>query len=736
MTSFNPAQLEQRISDDELFNIEYYWRLISRNSLWILVICLLAAAVTAVLVSKATPIYSSKASILIEEEQANLVSIEQIYGLDSSKKEFYQTQYEILKSRQIAERVILKLQLHEHTLFDPDNPMNISLKRQIRELFSTNDTYRTPEQIRQRKYNYTLAKIRKHLEIRPINNTQMVEIIFQSEDPLLAATVANTVAEVYIESYLEAKMEMTAKATSWLTDRLQGLRGELNFAERALAKFDDEQQVVNIDGVVGLASDKVQRLSTQLLEAQSGLKRSEAIFVEVNKEDADPQEISSLPQMLNHPSIQNVNKDLVSVQSQVSELQKVYGPKHPKMIAANAELTSIQQSLKNQVNSLILGINSEYRSWQQKVTELSVDLEQEKERFRSLTNLENQRRILQREVDVSQQLYNSFFTRLKETNELGGFESAHARILDKGLAPNAPTSPNKILIVLVITIFTGIFVTSVIVMLDATNQRIRSAADVEKKLGQRLLGIVPKEAVKKGAPLAIRLFFSPLENHQFGEAIRTIRTNLLLMNKEKNSQTIMVTSSIPKEGKTTVAANLAFGLGQLKNVLLIETDLRRPTIGKLFNLPGYQPGLSNLLTNTHPLTECIVEDEFGKIDLLCAGTSTSHPQELLGSKAFQDLVEELKQQYDHIVFDTAPNQAVSDAMLIAPLCTSIIYVVKNDSTSEKVINAGLSRFLQMGNRIDGVVLNRVDLRKAKRHGDYMGFYDQYSYHNHQPHKPA
>ena len=265
--------------------------------------------------------------------------------------------------------------------------------------------------------------------------------------------------------------------------------------------------------------------------------------------------------------------------------------------------------------------------------------------------------------------------------------------------------------------------------METLNSGIRSVEDVERKLGQRMLGLIPWLAHKKKTNLPIRTYFDG-KKHQFAESVRTLRTSLSLLNLDKDNQAIMVTSSVPKEGKTTVSINLAFALGQLDKTILIDADLRRPSIGKQFNIPNYQPGVANLVLKTHSFDECLVRDEQANIDILSAGTIPSNPQELLADKGFDALIKELKTQYKYVVVDTAPTQAVSDSMVIANSCDSIIYVVRADSTSEKVINTGLSRFLQVGHRLDGVVLNQVDLRKSDVAQRYGGFYDQYDYTSH------
>jgi capsular exopolysaccharide synthesis family protein len=323
-------------------------------------------------------------------------------------------------------------------------------------------------------------------------------------------------------------------------------------------------------------------------------------------------------------------------------------------------------------------------------------------------------------------MYDSFFTRLKETDQLGGFESANARVLDAARPPIAPSKPQKALIIAAAFLLSSGLGVFLALSLEALNSGIRSTDDVERKLSQRMLGLIPWQPHKKKDDLALRHFFDP-GHHMFSESVRTLRTSLQLLNIDKPSQTILVTSSVPKEGKSTVSVNLSFALGQLSKVLLIDTDLRKPSIGKLFSLPGFQPGLANVISGSHSLDECIVADEQSNVDILSAGTLPPNPQELLASKKFTDLMQVLRERYDYIVVDSAPTQAVSDAIVVSKQCDSLVYVVKADSTSDKMINNGLSRFIEVGHRIDGVVLNQVDLKKAKRTGEYSGFYDQYGY---------
>lgn len=730
----NKTDSIQLDTNQDVIDLSHYFRVVNNKKWRILSLAVVITLLVTLIVLSMSPVYQASSSLLIENEETNIVSIEQVYGLDASKKEYYETQYEILKSRHIAAKVIDKLNLNENPSFtkylDQEPSALDALKDNVRNLLTflprQDEISPSDAEIAEKRKDALISIFSKNLSISPVQSTQVVKIAYTSESPALAAKISNTVADVYIENYLEAKFEMTSKATSWLNESLAGLREKLERSEQKLAEFYEREQLVDLDGVVGLAAEELQGLSEQLLEAENRLKQTQIIYKQVQGFNGEPADLADMPAVQNHPSIQNVKSAELEAQRNVSELSEVYGPKHQKMISAKAELASVKQTLINQVRSLISGINSEYRQAESQVNSLRISVDKAKDEYRKLTTLESKRKILQREVETNQQLYDSFFTRLQETNEVDGFETANARILDKATVPTKPLKPKKGLILsatFILSVGFGIFLA---IALDFLNSGIRSVDDVERKLGQQMMGLIPWQPHRKNEHLPLREFFDS-SSHTFSEALRTLRTSIQLLDLNRDKKVVMVTSSVPKEGKTTVAINLAFASGQLGKTLLIDADLRKPSVAKRFDLPGFQPGLTNLVAGTHEINDCLYNDLDSNIDILTAGSKTPNPQELLLSDAFKNTIDKLKGRYEHIVIDTAPTQAVSDAIIVSKHTDTLLFVVKADTTTEKTVSNSLQRYMNIGRRVDGVILNQVNLKKAGSSEAYMGYYDQYGY---------
>ena len=450
-------------SENDALDLKQYIKTVKVYSGRIFILALAFTTLCAVVVLRMTPQFSSTATLIIEANKANVVSIEEVYGLDTERKDYMQTQYEILRSRKIAERTVESLSLYNNVDFigsEPSNPFLKSLTSGAAELLpflpqSEAKTLTEAETLALQKKR-AVNKLIQSVSVAMVKNTQILKITVTTTKPSLSADIANAMADVFIESHLQAKLDMTEKATRFLTNSLDGLQQKLQQSEKTLSEFYEENQVVNLDGVVGLAATELEQLNKQLLEAQTSLEFNSLIYKQT-RAGVSIESLARIPEVLNHPLIQDIRREESRALTKVSELAKTYGPKHPTMISAQAELDAIQETFERQIDSLISSIATQFSVSQERVTNLQREISEAKAKFRRLSALDNKRKTLERERDTNQQLYDSFFTRLKETDELGGFESANASVLDEALASSVPSKPNKKLLINAAFVFSSSF---------------------------------------------------------------------------------------------------------------------------------------------------------------------------------------------------------------------------------------------------------------------------------------
>ncbi|MBL1385748.1 MAG: polysaccharide biosynthesis tyrosine autokinase [Colwellia sp.] len=717
-------------SDEEIIDLSAYVNVIKRAKWHILSFAVVATLLTIMVTLTLVPKYVATATLLIEAEQAKAVSFEEIYGLDSNQKEYYLTQFEVIKSDSIAREVITKLDLKVHTDFIPKPSFIGEATGFVKGLFpflnKTEKQQLTEQEQQDLEMLGLLEAFKARLSVSPIRKTQLVKVSFESSDPKLAAIVANTVGEVYIESQMRAKMGITQQASSWLNTRLSALRIQLDTSEQKLQAYREAQKLVDIEGIAGLVTQELEQTSQQLVTARTeknNLQSINRVISEYGNNNLDL--LGSMPEITSHKVVQDVKREVILVERKVSELSEVYGPKHPKIISAKAELATVKSNLNKQIKGLITGIEKELNRITRTVSALEADLVKIRAEYQEITRKETAYNQLKREVETNRNIFNTFLSRSRETEVTSDFSSAAARFTDRAYAPKDPSKPNKKLIVVLAFVASFGFAVVMSFVFDALNDTIKNKNDVENKLAQRMLGILPFVKTPKNNVLSVYAYFDE-HYRRFAESVRTFRTSLLLTQLDREHKVIAVTSSSPGEGKTTTSTNLAMSLAQMGKVLLIDGDLRKPSIAKRFDIPVFHPGLSNLIVGTEQLSECIHIDEQSGVTIMPSGQIPGNPLELLSSNQFNELLVSLKQTYDHIIIDTPPTQAVSDALVIAQNTDSVIYVVKADLTRIKPIKAGIERLFESKAHIAGVVVNQVEITKSKEEHNY-GYYDYYDY---------
>lgn len=738
MNQFSPPgqSSQPNFGDPELLDLRHLLTVVMYHKWSILGLAFVSGLIAAFWVFAMEPVYRASTSIVLERQQANVVSVEEVYAVDTIDLNYSQTQYEILRSRNLAERAVRRLKLYERPEFAAESLQEktpwyaIDLTRLLPASRQEPPQQLTPQELEEKTIQSLITMISEDLQVSPVEHSYIVYLSFESTDASFAAQIVNTLAEEFINGNLDNRLEGTLQATDWLGERLESLKHALRLSEKELQDFREREGLVDIEGVTGLGGDELASLSLRLQESTKARIDAQNIKEDVQGlANASTDELMTIPAVLWHDMVSDLKRVQSSAQRKVAELSKRYGVKHPKMIAAQSEVSTANAELAREVRKVVSGINHEYELALRTEQQLQANWESRKNDIQDFNRVEFRLQELQREVDANRQLYDIFFTRIRNVSETGGFAKPHARIVDRAITPEKPVKPNKQLSVILACIAGLLLGCGVAVVLDILDNTIKSPDDVAERLKVPLLGAIPKQKLDKSGQF--QQFWQNVQS-PFSEAIRTIRTGVVLSGLDDPAQVIVVTSTLPGEGKSTLALNLAVALGQMEKTLVIGGDLRRPSLAKISGLAPNHHGLSHFVAGNADMADCMQYLDDLKIHVMPCGIIPPNPLELISSRRFVEALAVMRQQFDRIVIDTAPVQSVSDALILASYADSVIYVVKADSTPATQAQKGIASIVGSNEPLTGVVLNQFDAKRA------AGYYDSqyYQYGGDSPGKSA
>ncbi|MFW0758984.1 GumC family protein [Pseudomonas sp. H11T01] len=734
---------QQHSEEKDTIDFLKLWRVIWRakwNIVWLILLsCALAIAAVYII----TPQYMGSTTLLIKEKTSPLLAFQQVTDSGSSTIDYLQTQQALLQSRDLAERAVRTLHLTTHPVTDPRQQpepwftprkwlANLDLGQWLPVLgFLTPLPAPTEEDI----FNEVTQNLMLRTNVKFVGKSQLIEIDVELPDPDLAAAASNALAQGFIDSQLDSSLKSSQTTTSWMNTRLIELRNDLRHAEKKLQAYREEQGLVDVDGVATISANELEMTGNRMIDARRNRAEAESQFRQVQAlSNGNLSKLSSVPAVLSNPLVQQFQAERAKAQAKVEELSGRYGPKHPALVSALSELRTATTSLRLQVQQVVAGIEREYQLAQANEASLRQSFNSNKAQIQNISRKEFQLREFQREVDSSRALYETFLTRLKETTATSDIDSTKARIVDPALVPLEASKPRKTLIVAIVAVVAAVIGVALAFLFETLSNTFKTDETIESTLNMPLLSVVPLVTKKSRRQLA-RLF-DDNDHPRFCETIRNLRTWLMLHSGERPTQVVLVTSTIADEGKSTIANNLACSLTRLERVLLIDADMRKPTLSLNFDFPPDSPGLANVIAGTARLEDCI--RTVGNLDMLPAGKlspppldgslrlppplgllSSPHqppPLDLLSSPRVVLMLEALKSRYQYIIIDSPPAQMVSDALLLAKHSDAVIYVVKAESTPISEVQKCLAMLQQSHAPVFGVVLNQVDLRKARKYG--------------------
>jgi capsular exopolysaccharide synthesis family protein len=705
------------VEEAPAFDLGAYWRLAIKHRILILGCFLAALAIGAALTLLMTPIYTAQATLQIDREAARVfTSTEEVTPRESMSQgeEFFQTQYGLMRSRSLAERVVESLGLASSDqaldnlgIEPPVGPGNAAVQAE-------------------RRRNAALAYVQGNLSITPVRGSRLVAVGFDNPDPVVAARLANGFAENFIQANLDRKFQSSAYAREFLEERIAQTKGRLEEAERQLVAYAANQQIINVGepsegGVDGsgssqsLASNNLVALNASLAEA-----RAARVAAEERWRSARTAQVMTLPEVLQNPSIQRLGEQRAQLESEYQQKSSIYQADYPEMVRLRGQITEIDGQIQSLASNIKASIQSQYvvaanqeRSLQNQVNGLKGDV-------LDLRDRSIQYNILQRELDTTRTLYEGLLQRYKEVGVTGNVTANNISIVDLATPPAAPSKPNMIINLALAAIFgLGLGVVAALV-LEALDETVATPDDVEKKLGVPVLGVVP--LLDKGQTTAAAL--ADIRSG-FSEAYYSLRTALQFSTPDGAPSSLLVSSARPAEGKSTTAYAVALNLARVgKRVLLIDGDLRNPSMHRVVGVEN-ERGMSNLLSGSSDLASVVQRTRQDNLFFIPCGPLPPNPAELWGGDRVRQFLNEARNNFDHVIVDGPPVLGFADSPLLAASVGGVLFVLESRGTRRGQARGALRR-LKMGRaRLLGAVLTKFNA-KTTTYGGYDYAYD-YNY---------
>ena len=693
-----------------------YLRVIARRR-HIVIAAFAVVALAGVLYSfTATPVYEGRAQLLIEADNPNVLNFKEVIDEAQSRQDYYQTQYRLLQSRSLAKKTIEALGLWNNPELAPDpSQRSFSIGNAMRSagaaVASVFGTARTTQGIpgadETAAQARTIDAFLSHLAISPVRNSRLVEVSFRSVDPVLAPKAANALAKAFIEQSLDFRFTATKEASDWLNQQLEEQRKQVEAAETRLQQYREENGAISFEDRQNIVVQKLADLNAAVTKAKTDRLQKEATYRQLAAVQNEPAQLDTLPAILGNQFIQQQKSALAGLLRDRAQLADKLGARHPDMIKLQSAIEESQAKLQGEIAKVVQGVRAEYEAALAQERSLTAALDAQKGEALAMNRKAIDYGVIDRDVQSSKQIYQSLLQRAKETGISGDLKTSNVRIVDSAEASKAPVSPRRSLDLLASLVGGAFFGIGLAFFFDYLDNRVKTPEEIEAQLGLASLGMIPL--------LPRESHGSPLINNgvppNFAEAVRGLRTNILFSTTEEGARSVVVTSTGPGEGKTTVATNLAIGIAQAGlRVLFVDADMRRPRAHELFEVKT-EPGLSNLLVGVATVPDVVSETAVQNLWFMPAGKTPPNPAELLGSRRFLELIESMKAYFDYIIVDTPPVMAVTDATIAAHCASGVLFVIAADTTSRQEVESALDQLDHGHARFIGAVLNRVDLER-------------------------
>lgn len=687
----------------------FYFRVLLRRK-WLILLVFMSVLGGATLYTTRQPrVYAAQISIIIDSKEPRFLDT-QIQDVNNdtgsyywANKEYLETQYRIITSRSVSQRVVERLGLAS----DPEflGVAKVADEKLRAEMMARADA---------------VALLQGKIKVEPVKDSRVSLIKIEDSEPNRAALLANEVAQAYVDEVMSQKLKLTENASKWLDERRDSLSDAARTSELALYTFRKQQDILALDDRSSMVSLKLQETNKALTDTQlriAGLKARVAAIrsVQANQGTEDRLWAEALPAARENVQLTKLKDRVFTLRNEVTDLQSRYLEEHPKLMEARDKLAAGEKDFARELSNIVISTEAELKEATEKERILAGMFDGAKAEAFELEKKKVELDKFKQDTDNAKRQYDSVYKRLKDIELSGLLRTSNVRVLDAArpiMAPVRPNVPQGVLMGLVGGLMMGI---ALALLLEFFDSSISSQVDIEERLGLTFLGFVPSIPESPGTTPDLHIHREP--KSIIAECMRAIRTNVLFMSPDKPFKKMLVTSSGPQEGKSTTTINLGIAMAQSGNrVLIVDTDMRRPRVHKAFGVPN-DVGVSSLIVGDHKLDDAIKTTEVPGLFVMPCGPVPPNPAELLHTKAFADLLERLGERFDRIILDSPPVGAVADAVVLATQVDGVVMVLKAGRTNRDVALRTVRALRDVKAALYGAVLNDVDLERSK-YGDY------------------
>lgn len=663
------------------FDLKYGLKLLWGGKGWILVTALLGVGLGFLATYLQTPIYRAQALVQIDPPGQNISALSNPYPATAFNwfdyQNYYNTQYRIITSKVLARRAIEKLELQEVQPFKGS--------REPALLF--------------------VARV----EVVPVPDTRLAVIAVNHEDAQEAARWANTLAEAYLEQNVESKIETTRNVYSWLQERLTAAETDVESSEQSLYEYTKEQGMFVPKEGASIGTETLGKLNEEATGAKTKRIELESILAQVEKVRKSGDSIDSLPQIASDPLVQRLNMSKADLDVELVQLKNRYKEGHPKVKQVLTQIEQIQDAIDAQSEKIVDGMLADYQQLRRRERELLATIDSQREETVEESRKSVQLEMLQRDAVSNKSLYEAILQKIKETDIAASLRENNVSIVERASVPSAPVKPQPVknlVVALVLGLVSGC---GFVLLRDYLDNTLKEQEDVEKYLKADCLAVIPKhEAAGDGVTT---------------EAYRTLRASLLFNRERDHGNIILLTSSIPQEGKSTTAINLAKALAESgEPTLVVDFDLRRSSVHNHLRLYR-EPGLSDYCSREMKLDLVMQSTKVANLSAVTSGKLPPNPPALIGSTAVKRFLDECRERFTWIILDAPPIVSVTDPLLLAKLADMVLMVVRYNQVDRKLARRSLTALRRTDARVVGVVLNGIDPKSDSYHY-YYSYYQE------------